>query len=85
MMKTKAPSLQEQLQQLHTNGEGLSGVEAAQRLSRSGPNALPEKKRSKLVMLLSYLWGPMPWMIEAAILLCAIVGDWVDFAIILGL
>ncbi len=84
-METKAPSLQEQLQKLHTNGEGLSGTEAAQRLSQSGPNALPEKKRSKLAMLLSYLWGPMPWMIEAAILLCSIVGDWVDFAIILGL
>ena len=79
------PSLPERLQQLHTSGDGLSGVEAAQRLARGGPNALPEKKRSRLVMLLSYLWGPMPWMIEAAILLCAIVGDWVDFAIILAL
>lgn len=86
MTETQAPTtLQERLQQLHTDGEGLTGAEAVQRLNQSGPNALPEKKRSKLTMLLSYLWGPMPWMIEAAILLCAIVGDWVDFAIILGL
>ncbi|KEF40802.1 MAG: metal ABC transporter ATPase [Cyanobium sp. CACIAM 14] len=85
MTEASAASLQERLQQLHTTGDGLSGAEAAQRLERTGPNTLPEKKRSKLAMLLSYLWGPMPWMIEAAILLCAIVGDWVDFAIILGL
>ena len=78
-------TLEQQLQQLNTDGEGLSGNEASQRLQRYGPNALPEKKKSKLAMLLSYLWGPMPWMIEAAILLCAVVGDWLDFAIILAL
>ncbi len=78
-------TLEQQLQQLNTTGEGLSGTEAAQRLQRYGPNALPEKKKSKLALLLSYLWGPMPWMIEAAILLCALVGDWLDFAIILAL
>ena len=69
MTETKAPTLAERLQ----------------RLSQSGHNALPEKKRSKLAMLLSNLWGPMPWMIEAAILLCVFVGDWVDFVIILAL
>ena len=78
-------TLDQQLQQLNTNGEGLSGDAAAQRLQRYGPNALPEKKKSKLALLFSYLWGPMPWMIEASILLCAIVGDWLDFAIILAL
>ena len=84
-MAEPQPTLEQQLQQLNTDGEGLRGNEAAQRLHRYGPNALPEKKKSKLAMLLSYLWGPMPWMIEAAILLCALVGDWLDFAIILAL
>ena len=84
-MAEPQPTLEQQLQQLNTDGEGLRGNEAAQRLQRYGPNALPEKKKSKLAMLLSYLWGPMPWMIEAAILLCALVGDWLDFAIILAL
>jgi len=84
-MAEPQPTLEQQLQQLNTDGEGLRGNEAAQRLQRYGPNALLEKKKSKLAMLLSYLWGPMPWMIEAAILLCALVGDWLDFAIILAL
>jgi H+-transporting ATPase len=79
------PSLAQWLQQLNTTGEGLSGSEAAQRLQRHGPNTLPETKKSRLALLLSYLWGPMPWMIEAAVLLCAVVGDWLDFAIILAL
>ena len=78
-------TLEQQLQQMNTDGEGLSGNEAAERLQRYGPNALPEKRKSRLAMLLSYLWGPMPWMIEAAVLLCAVVGDWLDFAIILAL
>jgi Cation transport ATPase len=78
-------SLDQWLEKLETDGSGLSAAVAAQRLTEIGPNALPEKKRSKLRVLLSYLWGPMPWMIEAAIVLCAVVGDWLDFAIIAGL
>lgn len=85
MVDPQAIPLQQWLQQLHTDGEGLSVQEAAQRLQTLGPNALPEQRRSRLRVLLSYLWGPMPWMIEAAVLLCAVVGDWLDFAIIAAL
>ena len=46
-------TLEQQLEQLNTDGEGLSGNEAAQRLQRYGPNALPEKRKSKLALLLS--------------------------------
>jgi H+-transporting ATPase len=31
---------------------------------------------------LSYFWGPIPWMIEAAVIFSAAVGDWADFIII---
>src|SRR5208337_3770150 len=34
---------------------------------------------------LRYFWGPIPWMIEAAVLLSALIGHWDDFAIILAL
>lgn len=63
--------------------QGLSSSEAAQRLAEFGPNALVEKHRSALRKLLSYLWGPIPWMIEAAALLSGLARDWSDFAIIL--
>ena len=85
MNSTQTPSpvsLAEVLQQLGTSTQGLSQTEAKNRLTQYGYNELAEKKVSTLELLLSYFWGPMPWMIEAAIVLCALVGDWVDFGII---
>ena len=42
-----------------------------------------EKKSNALLKLLSYFWGPIPWMIEIAVVLSAVVGHWPDFFIIL--
>ena len=67
---------------LQTGLEGLSSREAQQRLRRHGPNTLPESTRSVWVQLLQHLWGPIPWMIEAAALLSVLVGDWTDGGII---
>jgi len=68
-----------------TRPEGLTSEEARKRLVRFGPNALAEHRRSPLLKLLGYFWGPIPWMIEAAALLSALVGHWADLAIILTL
>jgi H+-transporting ATPase len=65
--------------------EGLSSQEAAKRLLRYGPNELPEEKTNPLLKFLSYFWGPIPWMIEAAAVFSALVRHWEDFAIILVL
>jgi H+-transporting ATPase len=65
--------------------EGLSSAEAAARLERYGPNALPEQERSVLLELLSHFWAPIPWMIEAALLLTALTSRWADFGIIAAL
>jgi H+-transporting ATPase len=51
-------------------------------LKKYGPNALIEKQKSAFVALLQYVWGPMPWMNEAAALMAFIVDDSGDFAII---
>jgi len=64
---------------------GLAPEEAARRLREQGPNALPEKKVNPLLKFLSYFWGPIPWMIEVAVVLSALVGHWSDFGIILAL
>jgi len=64
---------------------GLTQSEAAARLAKYGANALDEKKQSALMLFLSYFWGPIPWMIEAAALMSLLVKDWGDFSIILGL
>jgi H+-transporting ATPase len=73
------------LQQLNTSDQGLSQSEVQTRLKTSGYNELVEKKVSPLQQLLSYFWGPIPWMIEAAVILSTLVGDWKDFFIILFL
>ncbi len=78
--------LPEVLKQLATDpARGLSAEEARTRLATYGPNALEEKRQSQLVVLLGFFWGPMPWMIEAAAIMAAAVGDWGDFAIILAM
>jgi H+-transporting ATPase len=55
------------------------------RLARYGANALREEHVSVLRRLLAYFWGPIPWMIEAAALLSAIVRHWPDLVIIFSL
>ncbi|MDA8072814.1 MAG: cation-transporting P-type ATPase, partial [Actinomycetota bacterium] len=68
----------------HVSGTavGLSSAEAAQRLARDGPNAIPEVHQSKLALLASKLWGPVPWLLEAAIVLELVLGNDVQALII---
>ena len=39
-----------------------------------GPNELTEKKTNLFLKFLSYFWGPIPWMIEGAVILSGVVG-----------
>ncbi len=64
---------------------GLSEKEVENRLAQYGYNELAEEKTSPFVNLLRHFWGPISWMIEAAVILSAIVGNWTDFVIILVL
>ncbi|HGY08918.1 MAG TPA: plasma-membrane proton-efflux P-type ATPase [Oceanithermus profundus] len=74
---------EELAQRLETSlDKGLSGDEARKRLERYGPNEVLEKEASVWARLLKRFWGPIPWMIEVAALLSALVGKWEDFAII---
>ncbi len=68
---------------LASSPDGLSQAEAQKRLTIYGPNEIAEKKTNLLLKFLSYFWGPIPWMIEAAVILSAIVGHWLDFFVIL--
>src|ERR1700739_448664 len=46
-------------------------------------NEIEEKKPNLLLKFLSYFWGPIPWMIEVAVILSAVAQHWPDFTIIL--
>ncbi|MDD3216666.1 MAG: plasma-membrane proton-efflux P-type ATPase [Methanoculleus sp.] len=70
---------------LSSRREGLSQSEANDRIRTYGYNELPEKEESAVKKFLRYFWGPIPWMIEAALIISAAIGRWEDFAIILAL
>jgi H+-transporting ATPase len=67
------------------NENGLSQAVAEDRLQRYGYNELSEEKQQPLLKLLSYFWGPIPWMIEIAAVLSIMVRHWADFGIIMTL
>jgi H+-transporting ATPase len=70
---------------LESSPDGLTDAEAKKRLTQYGPNELLEKKTNLLLKFLSYFWGPIPWMIEIAVILSGVVRHWPDFFIILVL
>ncbi len=81
----KTLPLAELEKRLNATPHGLSAAEAATRLTQNGPNEIEEKKQNLVLKFLSYFWGPIPWMIEAAVILSGVVRHWPDFIIILFL
>ena len=76
-------TIQEALTKFKSSLEhGLTQEEAASRLKQDGPNAIEEKRISPLKRFLTFLWGPIPWIIEIAAVLSAVVRHWEDFVII---
>ena len=75
----------ELLQRLLSSENGLSATEASRRLDSYGPNEITEKRVNPLLKFISYFWGPIPWMIEVAIILSALIQHYEDFFIILAL
>jgi len=76
--------VEETLRILETDQEqGLSEAEAKRRLDRFGFNEIEEKEEPLWHRIFRRFWGPIPWMIEVAALLSAVVQKWEDLAIIL--
>ncbi len=75
-------SMSELQDRLSTSPDGLTGEEAARRLVQYGPNELEEKRGHLLLRFFLYFWGPIPWMIEVAAVLSAIVHHWDELYII---
>jgi len=81
----KTLPLAEVEKKLGSSPDGLTQDEAQKRLTKYGPNEIVEKKVNPLLKFLSYFWGPIPWMIEIAVILSGVVRHWPDFFIILVL
>ena len=67
------------------DSQGLTQAEAERLLEQVGYNELVEEKSNPILKFLSYLWGPIPWMIESAALLSGLARHWEDLGIILVL
>ena len=79
----KSLPLPEVEKKLGSSPEGLSQAEAQKRLTQYGPNEIEEKETNPFLNFLTYFWGPIPWMIEVAVILSAVARHWPDFVIIL--
>jgi H+-transporting ATPase len=64
---------------------GLTQIGAERLLQQVGYNELAEERSNPVLKFLSYLWGPIPWMIEVAALLSGLARHWEDLGIILTL
>ncbi|XP_074582733.1 plasma membrane ATPase-like isoform X1 [Curcuma longa] len=78
--------IDEVFERLKCTREGLSSVEALSRLKIFDLNKLEEKKESKILKFLGFMWNPLSWVMEmAAIMAIALANgngeppDWQDF------
>ena len=83
--QAKEKSAEDLFTQLNSSRDGLTSAEAEIRLQQYGPNSLKEKRVNPILKFLGYFWGPIPWMIEIAAALSAVVRHWADLAVILVL
>jgi H+-transporting ATPase len=81
----KSLPMPELMKKLGASADGLTQAEATKRQAQYGPNQIEEKKTNEYLKFLSYFWGPIPWMIEAAVILSGVVRHWLDFFVILVL
>ena len=58
----------------HNKMVGLTDAEAKERLLKFGRNYVAEKRQHLLVLLLHKFWSPIPWMLEATIILQLTIG-----------
>jgi H+-transporting ATPase len=79
-------------EQLKCSRQGLTSEEGANRLQVFGPNKLEEKKESKFLKFLGFMWNPLSWVMEAAAIMAIALAngsgrppDWQDFVGIIAL
>ncbi|WP_175909007.1 HAD-IC family P-type ATPase [Burkholderia sp. BCC1640] len=61
---------------------GLSSAEARSRKAEFGPNTVRETTPSFTRVLLTKLWAPVPWLLEASIVLQLAIGAYIEAAVI---
>ncbi|MEM3832145.1 MAG: plasma-membrane proton-efflux P-type ATPase [Thermoprotei archaeon] len=78
----KQLSIEETLKILETSMQGLTEAEAKNRIEKFGYNEIVEEKKNPFIDFLKRYWGPMPWLLELAIILSYILGHYLEAIII---
>jgi H+-transporting ATPase len=61
---------------------GLTTAEARARLKQYGPNAVVEEKAHPVKAFVKRFWAPIPWLLEATIIIQLFLGEKVEAAVI---
>lgn len=80
-----APSIPPAAPVQNTAPSGLTSAEASSRLQKDGPNAMPDTSAHPLRNALGKFWAPVPWLLEASMVLQAVLHKYVEAAVIAGL
>src|ERR1035438_4600907 len=64
---------------------GLTSAEAHSRLQKDGPNAMPDVSAHPVRNALAKFWAPVPWLLEASIVLEVVLHEYFEASIIAGL
>src|ERR1035441_6531744 len=64
---------------------GLSSDEARARLEKDGPNAMPDTSAHPLRNALAKFWAPVPWLLEASIVLETVLHKYYEAGVIAAL
>lgn len=73
------------MKKLETSSGGLTTEEANSRIKKWGLNIIEEKKKHPLLGFFKRYWGPMPWLLECAIVLTVILKHYTESVIIFTL
>ena len=65
--------------------QGLSSADARELLSQYGPNSIPNVEMRPIRRLLAKFWAPVPWLLEATVLLELVLGKYIEAGVILAL
>ena len=71
------------MEKLSSSPSGLSEEEAQKRYKEYGYNEIIEEQVNPIVKFLKFFWGPIPWMIEIALILSLLIQHWQEFTVIL--
>ena len=64
---------------------GLTNEEARTRLAKDGPNAMPDTSAHPLRNALAKFWAPVPWLLEASVVLEIVLHKYYEAAVIAAL